>query len=160
MEGNRVSESSVIMTQVMTPQDANTAGNVHGGVVMRLIDTVGGVVAQRHARVNAVTASIDRLDFHYPAYIGDLLTLKASLNMVGKTSMEVGVRVEAENVITGEVRHTASAYLTFVALSKDGKPTPVPSLILENETEIRRNREAQMRREVRLREKEKERGEI
>ena len=118
MEGKTVKESSVTMAQVMTPQDVNRAGNVHGGVVMKLIDTVAGVVATRHSRANAVTASIDRLSFHYPIYVGDLVTLKASLNLVGRTSMEIGVRVESENLFTGEIRHTASAYLTYVAIDK------------------------------------------
>jgi len=108
------------------------------------------VVAIRHARNNAVTASIDSLVFHYPVFIGDLLTLKASLNMVARSSMEIGVRVEAENLFTGEVRHTASAYLTFVALDRNGRPTTVPPLIPETDEEKRRNREALQRREIRL----------
>ena len=152
MEGKKVSESNVFMAQVMTPQDVNVAGNVFGGVIMKLIDVAAGVVAIRHARVNAVTASIDRLDFHHPVFVGDFVTVKASLNLVGRTSMEVGARVESENLITGEVRHTASAYMTYVALGKDGKPMVVPPLILETEVEMRRNREAQARREARLRE--------
>ncbi|MFZ2448523.1 MAG: acyl-CoA thioesterase [Syntrophobacteraceae bacterium] len=153
MEGKRVSESSVVMAQVMNPQDANPAGNVHGGVIMRLIDTAAAVVASRHARANTVTASIDRLDFHSPVFIGDLVTCKASLNMVGKTSMELGVRVEAENIITGTIRKTASAYLTFVALDESGRPVEIPPLIPETGDEIRRNCEAVRRREARLREK-------
>jgi len=138
------------MAQVMLPQDANPAGNVHGGVIMKLIDTAAAVVSSRHARANTVTASIDRLDFHSPVLVGDLLFLKACMNMVGRTSMEVGVRVEAENYITGELRHTASAYLTFVALGKDGKPVEVLPLITETEDERRRLQEALMRRKTRL----------
>ena len=153
MEGKRARESSISMVQVMTPQDANMAGNVQGGVIMKLIDAAAGAVALRHARANTVTASVDRLDFHHPVFIGDLLTLKASLNLVGKTSMEIGVHVQAENLITGEIRHTASAYLTFVALDEEGRPLVVPPLILETEDEMRRNREAQARSEVRLRER-------
>ena len=156
MKGKTVKESHVIMSQIMTPQDVNPSGNVHGGVIMKLIDTAAGVVAQRHARGNAVTASIDRLDFHHPVYVGDLVTLKASLNFVGKSSMEIGVRAESENIITGAVRHTASAYLTYVSLDEVGRPKPAPPLILESEEEIRRNREAQARRETRLREKKTE----
>jgi uncharacterized protein (TIGR00369 family) len=156
LEGRKVSDSSVVMAQVMIPQDANPSGNVHGGVIMKLIDTAAGVVASRHARSNAVTASIDRLDFHHPVFVGDLLFVKGSLNFVGKTSMEVGVRVEAENIMTGEVRHTASAYLTFVALADNGKPREVPPLILETEDELRRNREAKIRREARLAERRRE----
>jgi len=156
MQGKKVSESTVIMAQLMTPEDANPAGNVHGGVIMRLIDNAGGTAAARHARSNVVTASIDRLNFHSPVFIGDFVTMKASLNMVGKSSMEVGVRVEAENLITGEVRHTASAYLTFVALDVQGLPTVVPPLILETADEHRRNREAQARRRTRIEERKKE----
>ena len=140
----------------MIPQDANPAGNVHGGVIMKLIDTAGGVVAIRHARGNVVTASIDRLDFLHQVFIGDFVTLRASLNFVGKTSMEVGVRVEAENLITGETRHTSTAYLTFVALDSNGRPMPLPALILETDDEQRRNIEANVRRENRLAEKRKE----
>jgi uncharacterized protein (TIGR00369 family) len=156
MKEKTVSSSSVVMAQQMNPQDANPAGNVHGGVIMKLIDTAAGAVATRHARTNAVTASIDRLDFHHPVFVGDLLTLKASLNLAGRSSMEVGVRVESENLFTGEIRHTASAYLTFVALDTAGKPMAVPPLALEGAVEIRRNREARERREARIREKKKE----
>ncbi len=157
MKPKTVKESMVITAQVMNPQDANPAGNVHGGVIMKLIDTAAAVVATRHSRCNTVTASIDSLVFHNPIYIGDLVFFKSSLNYVGKTSMEVGVRVEAENLMTGEVRHAVSAYLTFVALDKGGKPTPVPPLILETDEQRRRNREARHRRELRLRER-KEKG--
>ncbi len=157
MDEKRVGDSTVVMAQVMNPQDANPAGNVHGGVIMKLIDTAAGTVAVRHARSNVVTASIDRLDFLGPVFIGDLVTLKASLTYVGKTSMEVGVRVEAETLLTNEVRHTASAYLTFVALDPQGHPTGVPALILETETDRRRNQEARARREMRSLEKKTER---
>ncbi len=150
MQGKTVAETSLTIAQVMQPQDANPAGNVHGGAIVKLIDTAAAVVASRHARRNAVTASIDSLSFHSPVYVGDLLFLRASMNMAGTTSMEIGVRVEAENVISGEVRHTASAYLTFVALDKVGRPTPVPPLIPETSEERRRNHEAIARREMRL----------
>ncbi len=146
------------MAQVMNPQDANPAGNVHGGVIMRLIDSAAGAVAARHARGNVVTASIDRLDFHNPVYIGDLVTLRASLNFVGRTSMEVGVRVEAENLTTGERRHTSSAYLTMVALGNEGRPREIPPLILENDLQVRRNNEAKARRRMRLEERKKEKA--
>jgi len=160
MKDKRVDESRVFMAQVMNPQDANPAGNVHGGVIMKLIDTAAGTVAVRHARSNVVTAAIDRLDFHQPVFIGDLLTLKASLNFAGRTSMEIGVRVEAENCMTGEVRHTSSAYLTFVALDKAGQPLEVPALLVETESDRRRNEEAKARRTMRSleRKKEKEAG--
>ena len=158
MEGKSVGESRVYMAQVMNPQDANPAGNVHGGVIMKLIDTAGGTVAVRHARSNVVTAAIDRIDFHGPVFIGDLLTLKASLNYAGRTSMEIGVRVEAENCMTGKVRHTASAYLTFVSLDKSGRPIVVPPLVLETDGEKRRNEEARARRKMRSIERKNERG--
>jgi uncharacterized protein (TIGR00369 family) len=156
MKEKRVQESSVIMAQQMNPQDANPAGNVHGGVIMKLIDTAAGAVAIRHARSNAVTASIDRLDFFHPVFVGDFVTLRASLNFVGRTSMEVGVRVESENLLTGERRHTSTAYLTYVALDGQGQPLPLPPMILETDEEKRRNREAKVRRETRLAEKAKE----
>ncbi|AFM23245.1 acyl-CoA thioesterase [Desulfomonile tiedjei] len=153
MQSKTVRETSITMAVQMNPEDTNPVGHVHGGVIMKYVDTAAGVVAIRHARNNAVTASIDRLDFHYPVFVGDLLILKASLNYVGKSSMEVGVRVEAENLLTGEVRHTASAYLTFVALDKNGKPIPVPALQPETEEERRRNCEAVVRRKHRMEQK-------
>ena len=156
MEGKRVRDSSTVMAQMMNPLDANPAGNVHGGVIMKLIDNVAGAAAIRHARSNAVTASVDRLDFHHPIFIGDLVTLRASLNLVGTTSMEVGIRVESENLFTGDKYHVASAYLTFVSLDKNNRPAPLPPLILETDAEKRRNHEAKERRARRLAEKTKE----
>ncbi len=156
MNGKSVKDSSVITAQMMIPQDANPAGNVHGGVVVKIIDEAAGVVAARHCRRNVVTASIDRMDFHHPIFVGDLLFFKASLNFVGRTSMEIGVRVEAENLMTGEVRHAASAYLTYVAIDRDGRPVEVPPLIMETDEERRRQREGKARRELRLAEKHKE----
>jgi acyl-CoA hydrolase len=156
MEGKRCEVSSMVMAVQMNPEDANPSGNVHGGVIMKYIDTAAGVVAFRHSRRNSVTASIDRLDFHHPVFVGDLLILKASLNWAGRTSMEVGVRAESENLLTGEVRHTSSAYLTFVALDENGRPAEVPKLILETEAENRRNCEAQQRRGTRLEQRRRE----
>lgn len=153
MQEKPVSASSLVMAHQMLPQDANPAGNVHGGVIMKHIDTAGGVVAMRHVRGNAVTASIDRLDFLAPVFVGDLIIVKASVNMVGTTSMEVGVRVEAENLLSGGVRHCASAYITYVALDENGRPTSVPGLALETDEESRRNHEAQARRTMRQAEK-------
>ncbi len=150
MQGKKASESVTFMAVTMNPADANPYGNVHGGVIMKYVDTAAGAAAIRHARANCVTASIDRLDFHHPVFIGDLLILRASINYVGKTSMEAGVRVEAENLRTGVVRHTASAYLTFVALDEAGRPKEIPPLIVETEDEKRRYCEAQARREARL----------
>jgi len=159
MEPKSAKESQVIMTHLVLPQDANPAGNLHGGVILKHIDTAGGVVAKRHTRTNIVTVSIDRMAFKQPAYMGELLTFKASLNHVGRSSMEIGVRVESENLRTGEVRHTNSAYLTYVALDDGGKPTPVPPLNLDSEIAKRRYQEAILRRELRQKERDLENGE-
>jgi uncharacterized protein (TIGR00369 family) len=156
MQGKTVKESAVIVSQLMGPQEVNNYGNVHGGVIMRLIDTTAGIVAVRHARSNCVTASIDRMDFFYPAYAGELITLKACLNYAGQTSMEIGVRVETENLLTGEIRHTNSAYVTYVAMDKSGRPRTIPPLQLETEDDFRRNQEAIARRQTRLQLKELE----
>lgn len=144
-----VCESRVEMAQVMFPVDANEAGNVHGGTIMKLIDTAAGIVALRHCRTNVVTASMDRLDFHEPVFDGELLILRASINYVGRTSMEVGVRVEAENLMTGQVRHTNSAYLTLVSLDENRKPTPVPKIVPETEDEKQRFEQGKTRAERR-----------
>ncbi|MBN1655430.1 MAG: acyl-CoA thioesterase [Deltaproteobacteria bacterium] len=146
-----VKDSSITVVQQMTNADANLAGNVHGGTIMKLIDNTASMVAARHTQSNVVTASIDRLDFHNPVFIGDLLRIMASINFVGKTSMEIGVRVESENVFSGEVRHTASAYLTFVALGNDLKPIDIAPVRFETEEQLRRYREASERRQYRLR---------
>ncbi len=151
-----VQESQVTIIQQMTQEDANLAGNVHGGAIMKLVDSTAGMVAARHSSSNVVTASIDRLDFFYPVYIGELLKIYASINHAGNTSMEIGARVEAENVMTGEVRHTASAYLTFVALDENGKPKPIPELSLLTDEEKRRNSEAAERKKIRLSERSRE----
>ena len=158
MEPKTSKESQVIMTHLVLPQDANPAGNLHGGVILKHIDTAGGVVAKKHSRTNIVNVSIDRMAFKQPAYMGELLTFKASLNHVGRSSMEIGVRVESENLKTGEIRHTNSAYLTYVALGEDGKPTRVPPLALETETAKRRYKEAELRRELRQKERDLEIG--
>jgi len=145
-------ESLTTMVRIMMPMDANNSGNVFGGTILRLIDEVGSVVALKHARTNVVTASVDRMDFYHPVYIGDMLRLNASINYVHKTSMEVGVRVEAENPLTGEVRHTGTCFLTYVGLDKNRKPTLIPELKLETDEEKRRWAEAKERRKTRLRE--------
>lgn len=150
-EVKKVSDSALTSVRWMFPSDANPAGNVFGGAIVRYIDEIAAAVAMRHARSNVVIASMDRMDFHKPIHVGDLVILKASVNYVGNTSMEVGVRVEAEDLRTGEVVHSASAYCTMVALDEGGKPKRVPRLIPETEEEKRRYREAQRRREERLR---------
>ncbi|HJR98789.1 MAG TPA: acyl-CoA thioesterase [Actinomycetota bacterium] len=145
-----VAESRVELTQLMEATDVNIAGTVHGGVVMRLVDTAAGLAAARHARGLAVTVAIDELTFREPVHIGDLLVLRATVNDVGTTSMECGVRVEAHDVVTGTMRHVNTAYLVFVAVDDDGKPRPVPPLVTETEEERRRQREAKLRRQSRL----------
>ena len=157
MDERNVKETSLIVSYLVMPADTNPAGNVHGGVIMKHIDNTAGIVAYRHARANVVTASIDRLDFHNPAFVGELLTLKAGLNYVGRSSMEIGVRVEAENLLSGDVRHIASAYLTFVSLDENHRPKSVPPVAFESYEACRRNKEALERNRLRKMEKQKER---
>jgi acyl-CoA hydrolase len=154
MDPRRPSDSHAILVRWMGPQDANNAGFVHGGIVMKMCDEAGGIAAVKHSRGRVVTAAMDRMTFLEPVHLGHLVTCRASVNAVWRTSMEVGVRVEAENPRTGEVRHTSTAYLTFVALDDEGRPTAVPPLLVESKREERRNREAQLRRANRLAERE------
>ncbi len=142
MEGKPVSASQLVLAQMMTPLDANVAGNVHGGNIMKLADSASGVVAIRHSGRNCVTAVVDSFQFHAPVFVGNLVTLHASLNYVGRSSMEVGVRVEAEDLRTGKRTHTNTSYFVMVALDDNGRPAEVPPLILENEDDRRRNEEA------------------
>ncbi len=142
-------ESQVLMSIQMNPADANPTGNVHGGTIMKLVDTAAGVCAMRHCRTRVVTVTIDSMTFLHPVFVGNVVTVYASVNYVGITSMEVGVRVEAENIRTGEVRHTSSAYLVFVALDDEGSPTQVPALVVTTEAEQRRQAHAEIRRETR-----------
>ena len=134
--------------------DANTAGNVHGGRIMYLCDEAAGLAAVRHCGSRVVTAGMDRMTFLEPVTVGELVTCRATVNAAWRTSVEVGVRVEAENVRAGDVRHVSTAYLTMVALGEDGRPTPVPALEPETDDEERRWREAQWRRDNRLAERE------
>lgn len=145
-----VKASSVEMVEVVLPNDANTFGTLFGGKVMQLIDIAGAIAARRHSRHLVVTAAVDSLAFHHPVKVGDLVILKASVNRTFKTSMEVGVKVWSENTISGELKHTASAYLTYVAQDEKGKPTPIPSVIPETADEKRRYDEAAFRRDSRL----------
>ena len=133
--------------------DANVAGNVHGGLILRLCDEVAGIAAVRHSGARVVTAALDRMTFLHPVYVGNLVTVKATVNAAWRTSMEVGVRVEAENVRTGEVTHTSTAYVTMVALDEDRRPAAVPPVDPETADEQRRAREAQLRRDNRLEER-------
>jgi acyl-CoA hydrolase len=155
MEPRTVSESRSELVQWMGPADANPSGFVHGGTVMKLCDEAAATAAVRHSRSRVVTAAVDRMTFLQPVHVGDLLTLKSSVNAVWRTSMEVGVRVDAENPVSGEVRHTNSAYITMVAVDEDGHPvTAVPKLRCETPEELRRERDAQVRRANRLAERE------
>jgi acyl-CoA hydrolase len=138
----------------MGVSDANLAGNVHGGVIMYLCDEVAGIAAVRHSGGRVVTVAMDRMTFLHPVFVGHLLTVKATVNAAWRTSMEVGVRVESENIRTGEVTHTSTAYLTMVALDEEGRPAQVPPLEPESADEHRRAREAQVRRDNRLAERE------
>ncbi len=152
-KGKPVSASKIVLTQVMLPEDTNSAGNVHGGTIMKLADNAAFVVASRHCRSNVVTASVDRIDFLAPVYIGDLLILNARLNWTGRASMEIGIKVEAEDLFSGNTRHVATALLTFVALDEKGRPKPVPPLILETEEDrkifLKAAERAQIRKDTR-----------
>ena len=144
----RASQAALIRWMGIT--DANSAGFVHGGIVMKMCDEAAGIAAVKHSRCRVVTAAIDRMTFLHPVHVGQLLTCRASVNAVWRTSMEVGVRVEAESPRSGEVRHTSTAYLTMVALDDEGQPTEVPPLAVETDDERRREREAGVRRQNRL----------
>jgi acyl-CoA hydrolase len=154
MDPRAVSDSRSTLVRWMGITDSNSTGLVHGGTVMKLCDEAAALAAVRHSRCRVVTAGVDRMTFLVPIGMGQLVTFSASVNAVWRTSMEVGVRVEAESPLTGEVRHTNSAYLTMVALGPDGHPTPAPVLLTESPAQERRGREAQLRRANRLAERE------
>lgn len=154
MPGRRPSETISIVTHWMGVADANTGGNVHGGRIMFLCDEVAGIAAIRHCGTRVVTAGMDRMTFLEPVMVGELVTFRATVNAAWRTSVEVGVRVEAENVREGNPRHVSTAYLTMVALDEDRRPTPVPALEPETDDEKRRQREADLRRRNRLAERE------
>ena len=138
------------MSELTMPHMANNHGNVFGGVILSLVDRVGAVAATRHARQPVVTVAMDRVEFYEPIHLGELITAKASVNFVGRTSMEIGVYVEAENLVTGNRRHTNSCYVTYVAIDKRGKPVPVPKLAPETDAEKERYKRAEGRRAQRL----------
>lgn len=148
-----VRETQHETSQLMLPQHSNNLGLVFGGVILAMMDTASAVCAIRHARSTCVTASVDRVDFREPIHLGDLVIMRCSVNYVGRTSMEVGVRVEAEDLQTGNRRHTNSCYLTFVAIDRNGRPIEVPRLVPETEDEIRRFEAAKARRQRRLEER-------
>ena len=150
MPDRYVHESASEYSELAMPNDANPLGTLFGGKVMHLVDLAGSLAAGRHARRPVVTASVDYMNFLHPVHIGQLVVLKSSVNRAFHTSMEVGVRVCVEDLVTGEIRHTSSAYMTFVALGEDGRPAQVPGLIPCGAIEERRYREAEMRRQLRL----------
>jgi acyl-CoA hydrolase len=143
-------DTASVLTYRTGIQDANISGNVHGGWIMKLCDEAAAIAAQRHAGARVVTAAVDGLKFRSPVHVGDLLTLKATVNAAWRTSLEVGVRVESENIERREVRHTCTAFLTMVALGEDEKPMAVPALVPVTVEERRRCDEANLRREIRL----------
>ena len=155
LPGRFVRESVSEYSEFALPNDANTLGNVLGGKVMHLVDLAAALAAVRHSRCSVVTASVDHMSFLHPVHIGQLIVLRSSVNRVFRTSMEVGVRVEVENLKTGEIKHTSSAYLTFVALDNNGARLPIPPVIPETAHEKRRYREAEERRMYRLAMREK-----
>ena len=150
LPGRPVRESMSEYSEIALPNDANPLGNLFGGRVMHLVDLAGAIAATRHARCPVVTASVDSMTFLHPVHIGQLLILKSSVNRVFRTSMEVGVKVWVEDLRTGDIRHTSSAYLTFVALGPSNERVPVPPVIPETEEEKRRYERAGQRREYRL----------
>ena len=149
MAGKAVQNSIVVMHELVLPNDTNVLGNILGGKVMHYMDICAAMSAYKHARSPVVTASVDRLNFLAPAKMGDILILKSSVNFTGNTSMEVGVRIETENPFSGKIKHTASAYLTFVSLDDKRKPKTVASVIPESIDEKRRFKQAKMRKEIR-----------
>jgi acyl-CoA hydrolase len=150
LPGRPVRESVSVYSEFALPNDANIFGNVLGGKVMHLVDLAGALAAIRHARCPVVTASVDHMNFLHPIHIGQLIVLHSSVNRVFRTSMEVGVRVEVENLVTGEIKHTSSAYLTFVTLDRQGNRVVIPPAIPETDAEKRRFEEAAHRRANRL----------
>lgn len=146
----RVTDSAFTLSQFMLPEHSNSQGRVHGGVVLKLCDECGGIVAARHSRRPVVTVTVDSVTFHRPIELGSLLLIHGRLTYVGTTSMEVELRVEAENLLTGEITHTNSAYFVYVALGESRKPTPVPPLEIETDEEIRRFEQGRARQKARL----------
>ena len=148
-----VSASRITLSQLMHPEHANLLGNVHGGWIMKLVDEAGALACMRHAQRKVVTVTIDSMVFRQPILIGDLVTLRAEVSYTGRTSMEAAVEVHAENPITAERTHTNTAYLVYVALDDDGRPTPVPPLQAETEEEKQKMEQAQERQQRRLKQK-------
>jgi acyl-CoA hydrolase len=149
-QGKTPEESAVTLGQLMLPNDANPSGDVHGGEIMKLIDTAAGLAAMRHSRSRSVTVAMDSMTFEAPVHVGDLVHLNALLTWAGRTSMEIEVVVEAENILAGTRRRTSTAYLVYVALDDEGRPRPVPALIPTTDEERARWAAAERRRAVRL----------
>jgi acyl-CoA hydrolase len=152
-EGRSVRESEHETSELMMPQHANILGHIFGGVILSMMDKTAAVTAIRHSRNACVTVSIDRVDFREPIHVGDLIIMKSAVNYTGRTSMEIGVRVEAEDLISGRRRHTNSCYLTFVAVDRTGRPVDVPPIRMESADDERRYAAAQERRRRRLEER-------
>jgi acyl-CoA hydrolase len=148
------SASAVTLSEQIDISGANLLGNVHGGTVMKLCDTAGGLAAMKHCGGPVVTAVMDEMTFLEPVFVGELVIVKAMVNETGRTSLEVGVRVEAENLRTGRTVHTSSAYLVYVALDREGQPRPVPPVVAEDDEQRQRQHEAKLRRQARLQRKE------
>ena len=155
--GKPVSASRVVLAQLMQPTDANLYGNVHGGIIMRLMDEAGGSAAMRHAQRPCVTVAVDQVLFREPIHLGDLVTITAELTYVGRTSMEVRLEVTAQNLLTGQQAHTNTAYFVYVALDDAGHPIEVPPLLLETEAERRQWAAAKERQAYRLARRARER---
>lgn len=150
LPGKSPDDSSVIMTEIVLPSDTNALGTIFGGKIMSWIDIAAAIAAGRHSRRVVVTASLDALHFAAPVKVGHVVQIKAKVNFTSRTSMEVGIRVDSENPLTGELTHTSSAYATFVALDDHGRPTPVPAIIPKTTEDTRRFESAKKRRESRI----------
>ena len=145
-----VADSAAILSEVMMPLHANHYGSVHGGTILKLVDEAAFVAATKHARKNVVVASMDNIEFKHPVGVGDVLTLRASVYHVGRTSMDVEVEIETEKIKLGKILNVGSAYLTMVALDKKGKPAQVPRLILKTKEEIQKNKQIKLKRQERI----------
>ena len=154
MEAKLVADSRVILTQLMGPGSANTRGNVHGGYIMKLCDEAGGMASSKHARRPTVTVALDSMTFHSPVNIGDLLTVTAEVTWTGRTSLETRMVVTAENVLTGDITHTNTAYAVYVALDSQGRPTTVPPILCDSDEEKTRLARAADRQAHRLKSRE------
>lgn len=146
----RAGAAELTLAQVMLPEDANPLGNVHGGTLMKLADTAGGTCATRHARRSMVTVVMDSMTFEQPVYVGNLVVLRACVTWTGRTSLEAEVTIDAEDVLTGDVRHISTAYFVYVAIDEQGRPTPVRPLETTSDGQRRRWRDAEQRRAARL----------